>query len=75
VKLRYADVTSALQLQKLVVPMSPFLTGINMDGKNQMTTATIDNLIESLHSNIVSNNIRDGFFSLRQSFTMKKVLN
>jgi hypothetical protein len=67
-QLRDIDVTSALQLQKLTIPNSPFLTGINVDGKNQMTAATINDLVAALHSNIVSNNIHGGFFSLRQSF-------
>ncbi len=67
-KLKFLDVTSALQLERLIIPMSPDLWAVEVSGKNNMTSATINDLIAALHSNIVSNNIHDGHFWLRQLF-------
>lgn len=75
-KLTTLRMSLQLEMQEVIIPMSPYLSDIDLDGPNKMTTAAIDALINTLHETVVLNGIFNGRLRIRQSmFTYEEGFN
>jgi hypothetical protein len=67
-KLEHLDVGAARQLEHIELPTEHNISGLNINGPNNLTIDAVNYIIENIHTNAVNKNILDGFFNLKKVF-------